>query len=99
MLKGSEKVSFRIYKESGCDRPCQIVYVTELDKHERDAAMSRSVEGETIDTGFLKEACLDQSKQFLAVISLAGTQELHPSWRSLSPRFLPVYTSDEADSP
>ena len=44
----------------------RIVYVTELDKHERDVAISRSVEGETIDTGFLKEACLDQSRQFLA---------------------------------
>ncbi len=27
--------------------------------------MSQSVEGETIYTGFLKEACLDQGKQLL----------------------------------
>ena len=66
MLKGSEKVSIGIYKESGCDMPYQIVYSTELDEHERDAAMSRFVKGETIYTGFLKEACLDQGKQLLA---------------------------------
>ncbi len=41
MLKGSEKVSSRIYKETGYDKPFQIVCVAELDKHERDAAVSR----------------------------------------------------------
>ena len=64
-LKGSEKVFFGIYKESGCGKPYQIVYFTELDEHERDAAISQSVEGETTYTEFLKEACLDQGKQLL----------------------------------
>jgi len=66
MLKGIEKVFFGIYKESGCDKRYQILYFSELDEHERDAAMNRFVEGETIYTGFLKKACLDQGKQLLA---------------------------------
>ena len=65
-LKGSEKVFFGIYKESGCGKPYPILYFTELDEHERDAEMSESVEGETIYTGFLKEARLDQGKHLLA---------------------------------
>ena len=65
MLNGIEKVFFGIYKESGCDKPYRILYFTELDEDERDAAMNRFVEGETIYTGFLKEACLDQGKRLL----------------------------------
>ena len=66
MLKGIEKVYFGIYKESGCDKPYRILYFTELDELERDTAMNRFVEGETIYTGFLKKACLDQGKRLLA---------------------------------
>ena len=66
MLKGSDKVFFGIYKESGHEEPYQILYFTELDDLERDAAMDRFVEGETIYTGYLKEACLDEGKRLLA---------------------------------
>ena len=65
MPKGSEKVFFGIYKESGHEEPYQIIYFTELDDRERDAAMDRFVEGETIYTGFLKVARLDEGKRLL----------------------------------
>ncbi len=66
MPKRIEKVFFGIYKESGCDKRYQIVYFSELDEHERDTALNRFIEGETIYTGFLKKTCLDEAKQLLA---------------------------------
>ena len=66
MPKGDDKIMFGIYKESENDKPYQIIYFTELDEQERDTAMDRFVEGETIYTGFLKTTCLDEGKQLLA---------------------------------
>lgn len=65
MPTGIEKVYFGIYRETGCNRRYQIVYFTELDELERDAAMDRFVDGDTIYTGFLKKECLDESKRLL----------------------------------
>ena len=62
------KVMFEIYRESGYDRRFRVVYFTELDEHNKEQEIARATAGEHFYDGFLREDCLHEAKDVIAVL-------------------------------
>jgi len=62
----ADKIMFEIYREPGFNRRYAVVYFTELDEHERDAAISASLAGEHFFDGFISERGSDAAKEIVS---------------------------------
>jgi hypothetical protein len=56
------KILFAVYREAGNNGPYRVIYFTELDEKERDAAIERFVTGETVYQAYLREDAVPGAK-------------------------------------
>jgi hypothetical protein len=59
------KVMFEVYRECGFNRRYHVVYFTELEEDERDAAIDAALAGECFFHGYIDSGNRDAAKQVL----------------------------------
>jgi hypothetical protein len=62
----ADRIMFEVYREPGFNRQYRVVYFTELDEHERDAAINAALAGDHFYDGFLAASGRPAAKQVLA---------------------------------
>jgi hypothetical protein len=65
MRSESDKIMFEVYREPGFNRQYRVVYFTELEEHDRDAAINAALAGERFYDGFINAADSVAAKQML----------------------------------
>jgi hypothetical protein len=59
----SDKVMFEIYRESTYSRRYRVVYLTELQDHNKETEINRALAGEHFFDGFIRAYRKDQAKE------------------------------------
>lgn len=62
MARDDAKILFAVYREAGKNGPYRVIYFTELEEKERDAAIEEFVTGETVYQAYLREEAAPGAK-------------------------------------
>jgi hypothetical protein len=66
---GTDPIMFEVYLDTARDRRCRVVYFTELDEDDRDAAIDAAMAGEHVFDGFIDGARVDAAKAVLSAFA------------------------------
>jgi hypothetical protein len=65
---GTDPIMFEVYLDTARDR-CRVVYFTELDENDRDAAIDAAMAGEHVFDGLIDGARIDAAKAVLSAFA------------------------------
>jgi hypothetical protein len=64
-----EPIMFEVYLDTARGGRCRVVYFTELDEHDRDAAIDAAMAGAHVFDGFIAGGRVDEAKAALAAFA------------------------------